>query len=42
MPDAIPAATLPIYPELGPAARDTGMCLRWLGYFLQLYYNSIN
>ena len=25
MPDALPAATLPIYPGLGPALRDTEM-----------------
>ena len=31
-PDALPAATLPIYPGLGPESRDTEMCLRWLGY----------
>ena len=30
-PDALPAATLPIYPGLGPASRDTEKCLRWLG-----------
>ena len=29
-PDALPAATLPIYPGLGPASRDTEICLRWL------------
>ena len=29
-PDALPAATLPIYLGLGPASRDTEMCLRWL------------
>ena len=33
MPDALPAATLPIYLGLGPASRDTEMCHRWLGYF---------
>ena len=32
MPDALPAATLPIYPGLKPASRDTEMCLRWLGW----------
>ena len=26
-PDALPAATLPIYPGLGPASKDTEMCL---------------
>ena len=31
MPDALPAATLPIYPGLEPALRDTEMCHRWLG-----------
>ena len=36
-PDALPAATLPIYPGLGLASRNTGMCFRWLGstVFLQ-------
>ena len=31
-PDALPAATFPIYPGLGQASRDTEMCLRWLGW----------
>ena len=31
-PDALPAATLPIYPGLGPASRNTEMCLQWLGF----------
>ena len=30
VPDALPATTLPIYPGLGPASRDTEMCHRWL------------
>ena len=32
--DALPAATLPIYPSLGPAPRHTGICLLWLGFHL--------
>ena len=41
--DTLPAATLPIYPGLGPASRDTEMCLRWLGFspFLHLLMNHI-
>ena len=37
MPDALLAATLPIYPGLGPVLRDTEMCLRWLG-FVALFF----
>ena len=33
MPDALPAAALPIYLGLGPASRNIGMCLQCLGYF---------
>ena len=32
MPDALPAATLPIYPGLGPASGNIEMFPRWLGY----------
>ena len=31
MPDALPAATLPIYPGLGLASKDTEMCLLMAG-----------
>jgi len=34
MPDALPAATLPIYPGLGQAQEYAGLHSPWLGYII--------
>ena len=39
--DALPAATLPFYPDLKPASEKIKMCSRWLVYSANIHIAKV-